>query len=102
MSVDPSEPVVTTLVCHFTFAREAAGAAAPGIPCALCLGEIHARLGRIAPRDRGDVFESTKEVPSKPANRRRGHDPLRFKQWFVTCRCYGMRLRMETSITFGP
>jgi hypothetical protein len=27
MSVDPSEPVVTTLVCLFYFAREAAGAA---------------------------------------------------------------------------
>jgi len=29
------EPVVTTLVCFITFAREAAGAWAPGFPCAL-------------------------------------------------------------------
>src|SRR3954470_5032453 len=40
--------VVTTLVCFFTFAREAAARRAPGIPCALIsLGRtIHASLGR--------------------------------------------------------
>jgi hypothetical protein len=35
------EPVVTTLVCFFHFAREAAGAHdAPGFPCALCFGRL--------------------------------------------------------------
>jgi hypothetical protein len=34
---ESGEPVVTTLVCFFQFAREAAGASrAPGFPCALC------------------------------------------------------------------
>jgi hypothetical protein len=37
MPDDAVKPVVTTLVCFFHFAREAAGAScAPGIPCALC------------------------------------------------------------------
>ncbi len=35
----PGEPVVTTLVCFLSFAREAAGATAPGVSCALCLLE---------------------------------------------------------------
>src|SRR6266404_9951468 len=37
MSVDPSEPVVTTLVCFFNLHARLRVQLAPGIPCALCL-----------------------------------------------------------------
>ena len=46
-------PVVTTLVCFISFAREAPGAAVPGVPHALYFeASGFAKLGRIAPRDR--------------------------------------------------
>jgi hypothetical protein len=66
MPGEPGVTVVTTLVCSFYFACEAAGAIrAPGIPCALSaqtlafvatLGErIYAKLGQVLPRDREGV-----------------------------------------------
>jgi hypothetical protein len=42
-----------------TTPRAAAGASAPGIPCALCLRgrNVQEKLGRIVPRDRIALFE---------------------------------------------
>ena len=59
MPVDPSEPVVTTLVCLFLSHTRLRVQRAPGIPCALCfMGErLLQKLGRIAPRECGVVFE---------------------------------------------
>src|SRR5258708_38325133 len=48
--------VVTNARVYYT-TRAAAGASAPGIPHALRGRKLHARLGRIAPRDRGSVSE---------------------------------------------
>jgi hypothetical protein len=46
-------------VCFISFAREASGAAAPGVPHALYFeASGFAKLGRIAPRDRGLAFEN--------------------------------------------
>src|SRR6266851_4637808 len=58
--VNPSEPVVTTLVCHFTFAREAAGAAGTrhSLRPLFIEGHCPAKLGRIAPRECGGVSEN--------------------------------------------
>jgi hypothetical protein len=59
MPVDPSEPVVTTLVClNLPFAREAVGAAGTRHSLRPLFTEGHclAKLGPIAPRDRGVVF----------------------------------------------
>src|SRR5258708_31146064 len=47
-------PVVTNARAYYT-TRAAAGASAPGIPHALKGRNVHAQLGRIAPRDRGAV-----------------------------------------------
>src|ERR1700736_5243375 len=51
--------VVTTLVCYQHTAHEAAGAAAPGIPHALCFWRgVGTNLGRNAPREcEGMLFE---------------------------------------------
>ena len=59
-SGDPAEPVATTLVCFFTFAREAAGAAcARCSPCPLSKGQNGlAKLGRMAPREREGASSS--------------------------------------------
>src|SRR5258707_5337518 len=48
--------VVTNARVYYT-TRAAAGASARGIPHALKGRKFHARLGRIAPRDRGSVSE---------------------------------------------
>jgi hypothetical protein len=44
------------LVCFITFAREAAGALAPGFPCALCLlrDKLLAQLGRDPRRENAE------------------------------------------------
>ena len=51
---DPSEPVVTTLVCFVSIAREAAGAASTrhSLRPLISGRMVFAQLGRFAPRDR--------------------------------------------------
>jgi hypothetical protein len=55
MSGNSGGPVVTTLVCSITFAREAAGALGARHSPRPHGRRIQARPGRIAPRDRGIV-----------------------------------------------
>src|SRR6266851_2951406 len=54
MPVDPSEPVVTTLVCFVLFRTRGCGCSGhPAFPAPSVGRKFHAQLGRIAPRDRG-------------------------------------------------
>jgi hypothetical protein len=55
----PGEPVANTLVCTTHFAHEAAGAAGTRrfLRPLFSEGIAHANLGRVAPRERGRVFE---------------------------------------------
>jgi hypothetical protein len=57
MPGESGEPVATTLVCSLPILHARLRVQrAPGIPHALsCEGTVHARLGRIAPRDREGV-----------------------------------------------
>jgi hypothetical protein len=58
------EPVVTMLVCFITFAREAAGASGTRLSLRPCFFEGHclAKLGRVAPRERGCVSAALFEI----------------------------------------
>src|SRR6266436_5589082 len=54
MPVDPSEPVVTTLVCFVLFRTRGCGCSGhPAFPAPSVGRKFHAQLGPIAPRDRG-------------------------------------------------
>src|SRR3954471_19747140 len=58
------EPVVTTS-CAFSFLHARLRVQrAPGIPCALSIRAVDAKLGRIAPRGRGGVAGSTAVIAS--------------------------------------
>jgi hypothetical protein len=67
------EPVVTTLVCFIYFAREAAGATGTRLSLRPLSFEGHclAKLGRVAPRECGFVFEIRK--PSLRGAKRRSN-----------------------------
>src|SRR3954463_776551 len=49
------EPVVTTSCASYILHARLRVQRAPGIPCALSIRAVDAKLGRIAPRERGDV-----------------------------------------------
>jgi hypothetical protein len=79
------EPVVTTLVRYFTFAREAAGALGTRLSLRPLISqgqEFQAKLARIARRDRELVFEAS----LRGAKRRRSNPFFFAAKWIASLR----------------